>query len=227
MPSVLQSIDNGPLPMPATKAQNESEAVLIARVRSGDHEAFYELVRPHERGIFLAALSIVNNDADAEEVVQEAILKAFKAIGRFRAEAKFSTWVIQIAINEARMKLRKDRRHLYDSLDAPLKGEDEGDYIPRDFADWREIPSEALETARLREALTKALASLPPKYRQVLVLRDIEQLNIAETAKLIGITEASVKTRLLRARLMMRDALAPGLDGAWRKGRDYEKVRPF
>jgi len=213
--------------MATAEIQLGSEATLIARVRSGDHEAFYELVRPHERGIYLAALSIVHNDADAEEVIQETILKAFKAIGRFREEAKFSTWIFQIAINESRMKLRKDRRHLYDSLDDPVKGEEQGDYIPRDFADWREIPSEALENARLREALTKALASLSPKYRQVLVLRDIEHLNIAETAKVIGISEAAVKTRLLRARLQMRDALAPGFDGAWKKGREYEKVRPW
>ena len=213
--------------MATAKIQLGSEAALIARVRSGDHEAFYELVRPHERGIYLAALSIVHNDADAEEVIQETILKAFKAIGRFREEAKFSTWIFQIAINESRMKLRKDRRHLYDSLDEPVKGEEQGDYIPRDFADWREIPSEALENARLREALAKALASLSPKYRQVLVLRDIEHLNIAETAKVIGISEAAVKTRLLRARLQMRDALAPGFDGAWKKGREYEKVRPW
>jgi RNA polymerase sigma-70 factor (ECF subfamily) len=213
--------------MATARVQPEAEAELIARVRSGDHEAFYELVRPYERGIYMAALAIVNNDADAEEVAQEAILKAFKAIGRFRGEAKFSTWIIQIAINESRMKLRKDRRHLYESVDAPAKGDEQGDYIPRDFADWREIPSEALENARLREALKKALASLSPKYREVLVLRDIEHLNIAETAKLIGITEASVKTRLLRARLQMRDALAPGFDGAWKKDRTYEKVRPW
>jgi RNA polymerase sigma-70 factor (ECF subfamily) len=213
--------------MATSNLQSDSEAVLLERVRNGEPEAFYELVRPHERGIYLAARSILNNDADAEEVVQEAILKAFKAIARFRQEAKFSTWIIQITINEARMKLRKDRRHLYDSLDEPRRGEDEGDYVPRDFADWREIPSEALETARLRQALKRALESLSPKYRQVLVLRDIEHLNIAETAKLLGITEASVKTRLLRARLMMRDALAPGFDGAWRKGQEYEKVRPF
>jgi len=213
--------------MATARLQSESEAGLLARVRDGEHEAFYELVRPYERGIYLAALSIVNNDADAEEVVQEAILKAFKAIGSFRAEAKFSTWMIQITMNEARMKLRKDRRHLYESLDQPKKGEDEGDYIPRDFADWREIPSEALENARLREGLKKGLASLPEKYRQVLILRDIEHLSIAETAKLIGISESAVKTRLLRARLMMRDALAPGFDGAWKKGRQYEKVRPW
>ena len=213
--------------MATARPQPESEAELVARVRGGEPNAFYELVRPYERGIYLTALSIVSNDADAEEVVQEAILKAFKAIGSFRAEAKFSTWLIQITMNEARMKLRKDRRHLYESLDQPKKGEDEGDYVPRDFADWREIPSEALENARLREGLKKGLASLSEKYRQVLILRDIEHLNIAETAKLIGISESAVKTRLLRARLMMRDALAPGFDGAWKKGRQYEKVRPW
>ena len=135
--------------------------------------------------------------------------------------------MIQITMNEARMKLRKDRRHLYESLDERKKGEDDCDYLPRDFADWREIPSEALENARLREGLKKGLASLSPKYRQVLIPRDIEHLNIAETARLIRISEAAVKTRLLRARLLMRDALAPGFDGAWKKGRQYEKVRPW
>jgi RNA polymerase sigma-70 factor (ECF subfamily) len=213
--------------MATARVQSVSEAELIERVCGGEPEAFYELVRPHERSIFMAAFSILGNETDAEEVVQEAILKAFKAIGRFRGESKFSTWIIQITINEARMKLRKDRRHLYESLDESRNGEDEGDYIPKDFADWREVPSEALESARLRVALRKGLETLGPKYRQVLVLRDIEHLSIAETAVVMGITEGSVKTRLLRARLMMRDALAPGFDGAWRKGREYEKVRPY
>jgi RNA polymerase sigma-70 factor (ECF subfamily) len=212
--------------MPDAMLQSESEASLIARVRAGDADAFYDLVRPHERGIYMAALSIVRNDADAEEVVQEAILKAFKAIDRFREESKFSTWIIQIVMNEARLKLRKARRHLYESLDAPA-GDEEGDYIPCDFADWREIPSEALESARLRTALRKTLASIGSKYQQVIVLRDVEHLSIAETAGLLKISEAAVKTRLMRARMMMRDALAPGFDGAWKKGEPYQKVRPF
>ena len=207
--------------------QPELEANLIARVRAGESEAFYDLVRPHERGIYMAALSIVRNEADAEEVVQEAILKAFKAIGRFREESKFSTWIVQIVMNEARLKLRRARRHLYESLDAPVPGDEEGDYVPCDFADWREIPSEALENARLRAALRKAFASLGPKYQQVIVLRDVEHLSITDTAQALGITEAAVKTRLMRARLMMRDALAPGFDGAWKKGEPYHKVRPF
>jgi RNA polymerase sigma-70 factor (ECF subfamily) len=202
------------------------EGDLIAQIKSGEVEAFYELVRPCERAVFLAALSLVKNDADAEEVAQEAVLKAFKNISRFRQEAKFSTWLIQITINEARMKLRKGRRHLYESLDEGQRS-DEGDYIPKDFADWREIPSEALEQAELRKALTRALDSLPEKYRVVMILRDVQHLSISETAKVLGLSEANVKTRLSRARLQMRDALAPGFDGTWRRGRSYEKVRPF
>ena len=203
-----------------------AEDVLVRRVQNGDSDAFFELVRPYERAVFLTALSLVRNDADAEDVAQEAILKAFKNLARFRQEAKFSTWLIQIAINEAKMRLRKDRRHLYESIDEGRLG-DEGDYIPKDFADWREIPSEALEQKELRKALTKALDSLPEKYRTVLILRDVQHLSIAETAQVLGLSEANVKTRLSRARLQMRDALAPGFDGAWSRGRTYEKVRPF
>ena len=203
-----------------------NECQLIARIQGGDVDAFYELVRPYERAVFLAASSFVRNDADAEEVAQEAILKAFKNLSRFRQEAKFSTWLIQICINEAKMKLRKDRRHLYESIDEGQQN-DEGDYIPKDFADWREIPSESLEQKELRRALTKALDTLPEKYRTVLILRDVQHLSTTESAKVLGISEANVKTRLCRARLQMRDALAPGIDGAWSRGRTYEKVRPY
>ena len=203
-----------------------AESHLIRCVNEGNAEAFYELVRPYERAVFLAALSIVKNDADAEEVAQEAVLKAFKGLSRFRQEAKFSTWLIQITINEARMKLRKSRHRLYESMDEGQQN-DEGNYIPKDFADWREIPSEALEQRELREALTQALESLPQKYRTVLILRDVQHLSIHETARVLGLTKANVKTRLSRARLQMRDALAPGFDGAWSRGRSQERAQPF
>ena len=108
------------------------------------------------------------------------------------------------------MRFRKDRSHLYESIDEQ-KSDEEGDYCPKDFADWRDIPSEELQRKELRDALKRALASLDPKYREVLVLRDVQHMSIIETAKVLGITEASVKTRLLRARLQMRDALAPGI----------------
>jgi len=206
--------------------QDPAEDELIRSVCEGDKESFYALVQPCERAVFTAAMSILNNAADAEEVAQEAVLKAFTALPRFRGECKFSTWLVQITINEARLKLRKDRRHLYESIDEPDM-DDEGDYFPKDFADWREIPVEALQKQQLRDALKRGIASLHQKYREVLILRDIQHLSIQETAQVLGITEGSVKTRLLRARLQMRDALAPGFDGAWRRGRTYEKVRPF
>jgi RNA polymerase sigma-70 factor (ECF subfamily) len=200
---------------------------LIDRCLSGDHEAFYELMRPYERAIYFAAMGVLGNPADAEEVAQEAVLKAFNGLSKFRREAKFSTWIIQITLNEARMKFRKDRSHLYESID-DQRPDDDGDYLPKDFADWRDIPSEALQRRELREALKRALASLDSKYREVLMLRDVQHLSINETAKLLGITEASVKTRLLRARLQMRDALAPGIDGSWTTGRtEFKKVRPW
>ena len=206
---------------------DKSEAELIAMSCAGDRDAFYCLIQPCERGVFTAAMSILNNAADAEEVVQEAVVKALAALPRFRGEAKFSTWLIQITINEARLKRRKDRRHLYDSIDEQ-RTDDQGDFFPKDFADWREIPSEELQRKELREALKRALDSLAPKYREVLVLRDIQHLSIRETAQVLHISEGNVKTRLLRARFQMRDALAPGIDGSWTSGKtEYEKVRPW
>ena len=127
---------NGCSSMPVQLQDNAAESHLIRCVNDGNAEAFYELVRPYERAVFLAALSIVKNDADAEEVAQEAVLKAFKGLSRFRKEAKFSTWLIQIAINEAKMKSRKNRHHLYESMDEGQQN-DEGDYLRKDFADWR------------------------------------------------------------------------------------------
>jgi len=204
-----------------------AEADLLERARQGDKEAFYNLVCPCERAVYTAAVSILNNSADAEEVAQEAVLKAFVNLASFRGEAKFSTWLIQITINESRLKLRKDRRHLYESVDEP-RADNEGEYSPKDFADWREVPSEALQRRELREALKQAIAHLPSMYREVLILRDVQQRSIQETSQILSLTEGSVKTRLLRARLQMRDALAPGIDGTWATGKaEYNKVRPF
>jgi RNA polymerase sigma-70 factor (ECF subfamily) len=210
-----------------TNEERDAEAALIARVLGGENQAFYELVRPHERSIYTAAYSVLGNESDAEDAAQEAVLKAYTHLASFRAEAKFKTWIIQITLNEARMKLRKEHRKLYESLDEQREDQD-GEYLPKDYADWRPIPSEALKQKELKEALARALASLSPKYREVFVLRDVQKLSIVETAAMLGITEASVKTRLLRARLQMRDALAPGIDGSWTTGREeYKKVRPW
>ena len=138
------------------------ESELVQKAGAGCREAFYQLVQPCERLLFASAMAILHNEADAEEAAQEAVLKAFTNISRFRGECKFSTWITQICINEAHLKIRKARTHLYESVDEPENGED-GDYFPRDFADWSEIPSEALQRRELREALKRALASLPQK----------------------------------------------------------------
>jgi RNA polymerase sigma-70 factor (ECF subfamily) len=163
--------------------------------------------------VYSAAFAILRNAADAEDAAQEAILKAFRHIKQFREEARFSTWLIQIAVNEARMRRRKNHADVMEPIaDHP---DEAGNYVPRDFADWREIPSETLERKEIREKLTEALASLGEIYREVFVLRDMQHLSIEETAEALKISTASVKTRLLRARLMLRDLLAPGLGGPW------------
>jgi len=203
-----------------------NEAELIKSVCDGECEAFYELVRPYERMVYATAISVVKNPADAEEVAQEAVLKAFSNLASFRAESKFSTWLLQITYNEAKMRLRKARSHLYESIDDPRPSED-ADYWPKDFADWRPIPSELLEDQEMRQAIRKAIESLSPCYREVIVLRDLQNLSIKETTIILGVSEASVKTRLHRARLILRDALAPGFDGSWVKGQAYRKVRPW
>jgi RNA polymerase sigma-70 factor, ECF subfamily len=215
-----------PGPLLESPAAQTDEAALIRRIRDGEHQLFYELIRPYEQRVFAAAFSILRNDADAEDVAQEAVLKAFKNIRQFRAEARFSTWLIQITVNEARMKQRKERSQMFEPIAG--KKDEEGNYTPRDFADWREIPSEALERAEIRQKLAEALASLNDIYRDVFVLRDVQHLSIEETSKALGISIAAVKTRLLRARLMLRDLLSPGLDGTWASRLLFEKgVNPW
>lgn len=204
-----------------------TEQALIERVKAGESELFYQLIEPYQRAVFSAAYSVLANDADAEEAAQEAFLKAYSRLDQFRGDCKFSTWLVQIAVNEARMKRRKDRKALYDSMDEGYQDES-GDYFPIDYADWREIPSEALARNELKQALSRAIASLKPLYREVFILRDVQGLNIRETADALGINEGLVRTRLMRARLQMRDGLAPGYDGSWVSGSaSYKKVRPF
>lgn len=204
-----------------------SELVLIERILAGERELFMELVRPYQKLVYSMAASIVKSDHDAEDVSQEALFKAFKNLSQFRGECKFSTWIIQITLNEARHRIRKKQRAHEDSMDCGFEN-DEGDYVPIDFADWREIPSEALQRKELRNALHQAISDLKPIYRDVLVLRDVQHLSVSETSDLLKISEASVKTRLLRARLQVRDALAPGFDGYWNSGcTSYKRVRPF
>ncbi len=190
------------------KGLGPGEAQLIERTLSGETEAFYELIQPHERSVYMTAFSVLRNTAEAEDVAQESILKSFRHLSKFRGEAKFGTWLLRITVNEARMRLRKQHRELYDSVGL-REEDDEAEYEPVEFGDWREIPSEALERKEIREVLERALATLPEIYREVIVLRDVRQLSVAEAAEVIGVGEGTVKTRLVRARLQLRDLVAP------------------
>lgn len=195
-----------------------TEMEMISRVIAGERELFYDLIKPCERAVFLTAYSVLKSEADAEEVVQEAALKAYKALDSFRGESKFSTWLVKITLNEARMKLRRSRSESEVSLQ-DFVDDGDGDFTPAVLTDWREIPSEALDRKELRETLQRALDDLPEKYREVLILRDVREMNIAETAQLLGISEGMVKTRLFRARLLMQKIVAPELQAQGKKDR--------
>jgi RNA polymerase sigma-70 factor, ECF subfamily len=181
---------------------------LLRRIRAGEREFYYDLVAPHERKAFVIALSILRNETDAEDCVQDAVLKALRHLDQFRGECKFGTWLIGIVMNEAKMRLRKLRTGLHESLDTTLTDYD-GNYVPTVFGDWREVPSEALERKEMRDVLKRAVESLKDIYRDVFVLRDVEGHDVATTAQILGVSQETVKTRLLRARLQLRDLLAP------------------
>jgi RNA polymerase sigma-70 factor, ECF subfamily len=196
----------------------EAERELIAEVLAGNHERYYELIASIERRVYYTAYAILQAEADAEEVAQEAILKGFRGLRTFRGDAKFSSWLLRIVINEARMRLRQRREVSLELLRAP---EDEAEYTPIELADWREIPVEAVTQKELAAHLEEAVAALPEKYREVLILRDINGLNIAETSKTLEISMSAVKTRLLRARLMVRDYF---VSRSWVKPRGLGKA---
>lgn len=155
------------------------------------------------------ALSMLKNEADAEDVAQEAFLKAYRGLGSFRAEAKFSTWLMSIVLNEARNRLRRKNAVQIESLDEPPGAETR--LSPALLRDWREIPSETLERMEVRSMLRDAVAALSPIYREVLLLRDVEEMSVGESAQALGISQAAVKVRLHRARLMLQKRLAPQL----------------
>jgi RNA polymerase sigma-70 factor, ECF subfamily len=190
----------------ATELRDESR--MIASILAGDAQLFHELIRPYERRVYAMALSFLRNEADAEDVAQEAFLKAFRNLAGFRGDAKFGTWLVSITLNEARSRIRHRNAIKMESLDDP---DEEGHTSPALLRDWKEIPSEALERKEVRSLLLKAITALPAIYREVFQLRDIEQLSVQEAAQALGITVSSVKVRLHRARMMLQKTLAPQL----------------
>ena len=190
----------------------EFEAECIRRILAGERQLFHDLIRPSERAIYFLLLSLLRNEAEAEDAAQETAIKVYLNLKNFRGDSQFRTWALSIARNEGLGRLRKQGTRREDSLDA---GTDEqtGDYTPAILTSWREIPSEALERKELGALLREAIDALPGIYRNVVLLRDIEEMDIRETAGALGITEGAVKVRLHRARALLQRSMAPRLKG--------------
>ena len=186
-----------------------TEGEMITAILAGDTQLYHDLIRPHERSVYLMALSYMKNEADAEEVVQEGFLNAFRSLASFRAESKFRTWLISITLNEARSCLHRQSIVRMEPLDEPLDGDKK--ISPALLRDWRDIPSEIVENEEVRKLLQEAVEALPNIYREVFLLRDVEELNSNETAQALNISVPSVKVRLHRARMMLQKLLAPQL----------------
>jgi RNA polymerase sigma-70 factor (ECF subfamily) len=182
------------------------DLALVHASKSGDVAAFEELVKRYERKLLRIALHLTHNQEDAEDVVQEAFLKAFQHLSQFREDSKFSTWLIRIALNQSLMKLRKQRSTREISIDKDFQSEE--DNLPIDVADWAPNPEELYRTAELQEILRKTLQELGPGLRVVFVLRDIEGLSLEQTTEALGLSLAAVKARSWRARLQLRERLS-------------------
>jgi RNA polymerase sigma-70 factor (ECF subfamily) len=191
--------------MPVSDQAGTDEAVLVAHSREGDTRAFGELVRRYEGKVFRLAQHITQNREDAEDVLQESFLKAYEHLDQFKGDSKFYTWIVRIAVNQALMKLRRRKTSKAVSLDEQIDtGEDT---VVREVAAWDEDPEQRFSREELGSILNEAIQSLDPPYRSVFVLRDIEELSTEETAEALSLSIPAVKSRLLRARLQLREKL--------------------
>jgi len=190
----------------AGENEQHPDVALVERVRAGDVSAYDTLVRKYERQIFRIAQHITQNREDAEDVMQDAFLKAYEKLEQFQGNSKFYTWLVRIAVNESLMRLRKRRTGKMVSIDEDLETE-EGS-VPRDLADWAPNPEQNYNQAELADILRKTIQGLPRSFRVVFALRDVEGLSTQETAEALDLSVPAVKSRLLRARLQLRERLS-------------------
>jgi RNA polymerase sigma-70 factor, ECF subfamily len=198
----LSATDPKPL---ASTVVREDEGLLVSAAKAGDAASFEELVNRYERKIFRLAMNITQNREDAEDVMQEAFLKSYKNLDRFQGDSRFYTWLVRIAVNEALMKLRKRRPNQF-SLDEPLTNDDD-DSVFREIEDWGPSPEQRYAQTELNTILNEVIGELDPIFRVAFLLRDVEGISTDETAQILGISIAAVKSRLLRARLKLRQKL--------------------
>ncbi len=190
----------------STDTSRSDEAEHLAALKAGDQRAFAEMVERHSGTVYNVALRMTGTPQEAEEVLQETFISAFRALPRFEGRSQLGTWLFRIAYNAALMRLRR-REPITSSIDEPLMNE-EGELMPRQLVDWAWVPERVLLNAELRAVLESAVTALPETLRGVFVLRDIEGLSTAEAAKVLGLTETNVKVRLHRARLALRERLS-------------------
>lgn len=183
-----------------------SDSELVARLQAGDQAAYSQLVETHAGRIYRLALRMLGNEADAEDILQETFLNAFRSIDSFQERASIGTWLYRIATNAALMRLRRKEPDLV-SVDQPLEN-DEGDLIPRQLFDFCCLPEDDLLRGEAREEMLRAVDDLPATLRSVFVLRDIEGLSTQETAETLELSISAVKSRLMRARLKLRERLS-------------------
>lgn len=190
-------------PLPSSVVRDD-EPALVAAAKRGEVSAFEELVTRYERKIFRLTRNITGNMQDAEDAMQEAFLKSYEHLANFKGDSRFYTWLVRIAVNEALMKLRRRRPGEF-SIDEEVPGSE--DLMPRELDDWGPTPEERYQQAEMREILSEAIDRLEPDFRIVFILRDVEELSTEETAKLLGLSITATKSRLLRARLKLRQRL--------------------
>ncbi len=178
---------------------------LVRQAQRGDEDAFAELVHRHEHRVYSLALGMLHNPADAEDVLQETFISALRGLSTFRGDASFATWLYRIAYNATLMKLRKESPAF--SLDETIEGDENN--MPRELTDWSHDPVDAALNAETRAVMDDAIAALPPAARAVFIMRDVDGLSTEETAAALGISVEAVKVRLHRARLALREHLAP------------------
>jgi RNA polymerase sigma-70 factor (ECF subfamily) len=195
-----------------TASNPEFETDCIRRILAGEKHLFHALIEPCERAIYFLLLSLLRNEAEAEDAAQDTAIKVYLNLKSFRGDSQFRTWVLSIARNEGLGRLRKAGSRREDSLDAETD-EQTGDYTPAILTSWREVPSAALEQKELGAMLRQAIDGLPEIYRNVVLLRDIEEMDVRETAAALGVSEGAVKVRLHRARALLQRSLAPRLKG--------------
>ncbi len=184
--------------------KTDFEAVWVAGAKAGFIPCFEELVRRNQATIFRIAVRITRNQEDAEDAMQETFIKAYRHLRDFREDSRFSTWLVRIAVNESLAKLRRQRPNEI-AIDEPTATDD--GFMPREFEDWGPTPEQRYAQTELQQILSRAISNLEPPNRVVFVLRDIEKHTTAETAQFLGLSIPAVKSRLLRARLMMRESL--------------------